>query len=226
MAQFGLTAFFCCSMMPQGPPSTTSGSDASDSSWIDVVSRQPQAADLDQLSVATVCTLPSSQAPGNPPPVTGVTGGDPGEIMWELLDLPATGGYMMGSPIRLGSICTNLMTEKWACERLPWTFEKVFWCEKDKFARKFIQDNVEPGVPDFHCCQTDEFLTNAPPCDLLLGGFSAYQPFSIMGRGDGLEDKQNRDSVVCGILRYVKIQKPVIVVLENVAGLVSRHVGS
>ena len=172
-------------MMPQGPPSTTSGSDASDSSWIDVVSRQPQAADLDQLSVATVCTLPSSQAPGNPPPVTGVTGGDPREIMWELLDLPATGGYMMGSPIRLGSICTNLMTEKWACERLPWTFEKVFWCEKDKFARKFIQDNVEPGVPDFHCCQTDEFLTNAPPCDLLLGGFIACQPFSIMGRGDG-----------------------------------------
>ena len=71
-----------------------------------------------------------------------------------------------------------------ACKRLPWTFEKAFWCEKDKFARKFIQDNVEPGVPDFHCCQTDEFLTNAPPCDLLLGGFTR-QPFSIMGRGDG-----------------------------------------
>ncbi len=129
---------------------------------------------------------------------------------------------MMGSPIRLGSICSGMITEKWACKRLPWTFEKAFWCEKDKFARKFIQDNVELGVPDFHDCQTEEFLTNAPPCDMLLTGFPC-QPFSVMGRGDGLEDKQNRDSVVCWILRYVKIQKPVIVVMENVAGLVSRH---
>ena len=40
-----------------------------------------------------------------------------------------------------------------------------------------------------------------------------------------MEDKQNRDSVVCWILRYVKIQKPVIVVLGYPAPRAFSHVG-
>jgi DNA-cytosine methyltransferase len=139
-----------------------------------------------------------------------------------MLGLPATGGETLGSPIRLGSVCSGMVTEKWACARLAWHFATVFWCEKDPAAIKFIKANVEPGVPGFLDVMSDEFLEFAPPCDLLVGGFPC-QAFSIAGIGQGLSDAAGRGVVVLGILRYIEKHKPQHVLLENVAGLVSRH---
>ena len=63
--------------------------------------------------------------------------------------LPATGGRSAtGGPdsvlpkvYRVGSVCSGMMTETWAFERLPWKLQHVFWCEKDDIARQFITDN-------------------------------------------------------------------------------------
>lgn len=102
-------------------------------------------------------------------------------------------------------------------------FQKVFWCERDQHARRFIMDNIdEPGVPGFDNVMSEDFLTAAPSCDLLLAGFPC-QPFSIMGKGEGLAAPASRGIVVTWILRYVELHMPRIVILENVAGLVFRH---
>ena len=120
----------------------------------------------------------------------------------------------------VGSICSGMMTEHWACLRMPWQFKKAFWCEKDPHARKFILDNVGPDVPNFVDVTSVEFQTHAPYCDLLVAGFPC-QSFSIMGLGNGLEDP--RGIVVLHILRYVQSRRPRIVVLENVKGLITNH---
>ena len=139
--------------------------------------------------------------------------------MWQLCDLPRMCGHLRG-PLRLGSVCSGMMTEKWSCARLPWTFSHVFWCEKDPAARAFIEANAPPGAVGFLDVMSNEFLVNAPPCDILVGGFPC-QPFSGMGKGLGTDD--HRGIVVIGILRYVKKNNPTVVVLENVMGLATRH---
>ena len=79
----------------------------------------------------------------------------PDEI-WATLGLPtaaslqATGGRSAtGGPdsvlpkvYRVGSVCSGMMTETWAFERLPWKLQHIFWCEKDGIPRKFIRDNI------------------------------------------------------------------------------------
>ena len=130
----------------------------------------------------------------------------------------------MGSPVRVGSICSGMMTEHWALELLPWRFEEVFWCEKGVAPRQFIEANIDPRVAGFSDVMSDEFLNGAPPCDILLAGFPC-QPFSVAGANHGLQDKEGRGVVVIGILRYVKQNKPHIVVLENVKGLAGKHRG-
>ena len=78
------------------------------------------------------------------------------EEIWATLGLPtaaslqATGGRSAtGGPdsvlpkvYRVGSVCSGMMTETWAFERLPWKFQHVFWCEKADSPRKFIRDNI------------------------------------------------------------------------------------
>jgi len=117
-----------------------------------------------------------------------------------------------------------MVTERWALERLPWKFVEVFWCEKGSLQRKFIRANgrEDAGAKGFVDVMSEEFLNDAPPCDLLLAGFPC-QPFSIAGNGAGLADSQGRGVVVNGILRYVAKHKPRVVMLENVKGLVARH---
>ena len=85
---------------------------------------------------------------------------------------------------------------------------------------KFIQANAPPEAVGFLDVMSNEFLACAPPCDILVGGFPC-QSFSLMGKGLGTDD--HRGIVVVGILRYVKKNKPLVVVLENVPGLVTRH---
>ena len=39
--------------------------------------------------------------------------------IWATLNLPATGGGVFERTIAVGSICSGMMTEHWACLRLP-----------------------------------------------------------------------------------------------------------
>ena len=140
---------------------------------------------------------------------------------------PATGGkeqepLVLPSPIRVGSLCSGMKTEHWSLDLLRWDFEEVFWCEPDETARKFVEANMSSKVRGFRDLMGREFQENAPPCDLLVAGFPC-QPFSIQGKGHGLEDEAGRGIIIVGILRYVKKHMPQLVLLENVEGLVSRH---
>ena len=180
-----------------------------------------------------------SQGPatgGRPAPATGGTaqatsGAAPAtsgrlaaDDIWAMLGLPATGSSVLGSPIRVGSVCSGMMSEHWSLERLPWEFLEVFWCEPGSFQRQFLKANIGPQTEGFFDVLSDEFLNAAPQCDLLIGGFPC-QTFSVAGKGLGVHDKSGRGVVVLGILRYVERNMPRIVVLENVKGLVDRHKG-
>ena len=96
-----------------------------------------------------------------------------------------------------------MMTEHWACMRLPWSFVLAFWCEKNKIARKFIFDNLgsDTSIPNWSDVTKPCFLREAPSCDLVVAGFP-YQPFGKTG--EGVHDREGRGVIVLHILRYVK----------------------
>lgn len=151
-------------------------------------------------------------------PATG--GSDPDPATVDRLVLGRA--HCFPNPIRMGCLCSGMKTSHWCISDLQHSVEEVFWCERDPIARKFILANLPANVTGFHDLMSNEFQEHAPTCDLLLAGFPC-QPFSIQGRGQGLEDEAGRGIVIVGILRYVKKHMPRIVMLENVLGLVTRH---
>ena len=98
---------------------------------------------------------------------------DRADKIWGSLHLPTTGG---GPPIRVGSICSGMMAEKWACQRLPWTFEKVFSCDKSEWERLFMIENGENPANIFDDVMSETFQKCAPECDLLLAGLQCHVP--------------------------------------------------
>ena len=157
---------------------------------------------------------------GHAPATDGHAPAIGGQNIWATLSLPTTTIWKM--PLRVGSICSGMGTERWALKRLPWQFRFVFLCEKARAPRRFLIDNHEGGVPIFTDVLSDKFLLLAPPCDILMAGFPC-QPFSRQGLGEGLHDRQGRGVIIFAILRYVRKHKPRIVLLENVLGLVLKH---
>ena len=157
---------------------------------------------------------------GHAPATDGHAPAIGGQNIWATLSLPTTTIWKM--PLRVGSICSGMGTERWALKRLPWQFRFVFLCEKARTPRRFLIDNHEGGVPIFTDVLSDKFLLLAPPCDILMAGFPC-QPFSRQGLGEGLHDRQGRGVIIFAILRYVRKHKPRIVLLENVLGLLFRH---
>ena len=132
-------------------------------------------------------------------PATG--GSDPDPATVDRLVLGRA--HCFPNPIRMGCLCSGMKTSHWCISDLQHSVEEVFWCERDPIARKFILANLPANVTGFHDLMSNEFQEHAPTCDLLLAGFPC-QPFSIQGRGQGLEDEAGRGIVIVGILRYVK----------------------
>eukprot|EP00974_Lingulodinium_polyedra_P092134 8928230-Lingulodinium_polyedra.AAC.1 len=62
-----------------------------------------------------------------------------------------------------------MMTEHWALERLPRSFQEGFWCEQGEFQQTIIRANTDSNVPGFADVLSPKFADSAPPCDLLLG---------------------------------------------------------
>ena len=105
-------------------------------------------------------------------------------------------------------------------ESLPhWEVERVFWCEKDRVAAKFIRGNwdCQLGLPD---AGLPDFYEHAPKVDLFTAGFPC-QPFSVAGLGNGLEDCRSQPLLAC--LAYIRRVRPRVAIMENVKGLVTRH---
>ena len=78
------------------------------------------------------------------------------------------------------------------------------------------------SVPNWSDCTSQEFLDNAPHCNILLAGFPC-QPWSVAGKGQGKNDVRGRAAPLTGIIMYIEKHHPELVMLENVAGLFLRH---
>ena len=167
---------------------------------------------------------PQPAHPGQPQAARPDQPQAPSPVLFELGQPPAAMyESLWPTVITVGSACSGMGTEHWALKDMTeYCFQQVFWCERDDVAREFLEANMPAGVRSFRDVMSEEFYLSAPPCDVLVAGFPC-QPFSIQGKNLGVTDPAGRGTVVLGILRYVAKHMPRIVILENVAGLVTRH---
>ena len=121
----------------------------------------------------------------------------------------------------VGVLCAGMGNEHPAFARLPWGLVVVFWCENDPVARQFLIDNFG-DIPNWSDCTSQEFLDNAPHCNVLIAGFPSH-PWSIAGKGQGKDDCRGRALPLIAIIKYIELRDPEFVLLENVAGLFWRH---
>ncbi len=127
--------------------------------------------------------------------------------------------------IRVGSVCTGLGTDMMAIENIVvphgYKVRHVFACDTSNASRVWVEENfkVETWFSDI---SSKEFARDAKRVDVSLAGFPC-QPFSSMGKGEGLRDGSGRSGVIAHILKYLRRHCPSVFLLENVPGLLSRH---
>jgi DNA (cytosine-5)-methyltransferase 1 len=71
-------------------------------------------------------------------------------------------------------------------------------------------------------CEIDP--TTVEPYDILCAGFPC-QPFSQAGFKQGFDDKKGRGTMFAEVMRFVTTNKPRVVILENVAALLTHDSG-
>lgn len=91
----------------------------------------------------------------------------------------------------------------------------VFSSENDKHARWAYQQNFGDN-PTLTGNITQIKSKDIPPHDILCAGFPC-QPFSIAGKGKGIDDNQSR--LFTDIVRIAKYHQPKILLLENVPNI-------
>ena len=70
-------------------------------------------------------------------------------------------------PIRTGSVCTGMNTDGWAWLDLGYAVEKMFFCEKDPTAAKFIRGNFSANTM-FRDATMPEFYVEAEAVDVCV----------------------------------------------------------
>lgn len=93
----------------------------------------------------------------------------------------------------------------------------VAFSEIDKFASKTWSQTHGEDVPNLGDC-TKIVAEDVPDHDLLTGGFPC-QAFSVIGKGQGVNDEQGRGLLFNDIIRIAEVKKPKYMILENVKGL-------
>ena len=89
-----------------------------------------------------------------------------------------------------------------------------------------LNKNCQQVLLSYHCPQrfypdiTTRDNSRAPAGDWYGAGFPC-QPFSSAGLGEGVDDNKERGLLVANSMDYVQTHKPVLVVLENVTGILS-----
>ena len=96
--------------------------------------------------------------------------------------------------------------------------QTVAFCEIDPLCRKLLAERW-PGVP----CHDDVRTMQFPDCDVIAGGFPC-QDLSVAGKGAGLSG--GRSGLYREVLRAIRLVGPKYVLLENVAVLLSRGLGT
>jgi DNA-cytosine methyltransferase len=121
--------------------------------------------------------------------------------------------------ISVGSVCSGLLTEKWALEAIGVASTHKFAAEKNKHLQRFLQEHHE--VDRFYNDVTDpQFLASVEAAQLFIAGFPC-QPWSAAGQSAGIQDR--RGHIIVYIVEYITTKLPNVFVLENVAGLLHRH---
>lgn len=100
----------------------------------------------------------------------------------------------------------------------------VLTCEMDKFARKTYNANFDTSNHAFPFDVVDLATSEAlPPADIVFAGFPC-QPYSVAGRGRGLEDI--RGQVIYSIIQVAVKAEAHTLVLENVKNLLHLQKGT
>ena len=110
------------------------------------------------------------------------------------------------------------MVETMALKEMQCAHCNVFACDVLESCKTFMTNNfpVQQWLSDVHCPEH----ARLPPVDLYVAGWCC-QPFSLQGRQHGLEDA--RSDTIWPIITYVQTAKPKLVMLENVANIMSQR---
>lgn len=78
-----------------------------------------------------------------------------------------------------------------------------------------------PNIPNLgDITKSDPTDPNFPEFDMFTGGFPC-QPFSTVGKRQGVEDERGRGTLFGDIIRICEIKRPKYILLENVKGLLT-----
>ena len=95
-------------------------------------------------------------------------------------------------------------------------FERVGWCEIDRFAQKAYKALYDTGGEQFYENIRDIDVGKLADFDLLIGGFPC-QPFSVCGARKGFADE--RGDLFFELARLLEAKRPKYFCFENVPGL-------
>lgn len=99
-------------------------------------------------------------------------------------------------------------------------YEVVAYSEIDPEAIELYHYNF-PNIPNVgDITKLDPNSKELPDFDLFTGGFPC-QPFSTVGKRQGIEDERGRGTLFGDIIRICEIKQPKYILLENVKGLLT-----
>ncbi len=126
--------------------------------------------------------------------------------------------------VRLATLFSGgLAAPEQALKQLGISYENVFACEFDKYARENYLANHKIDLKHFHKDINDlDATVYKDMVDIVVGG-SPCQDFSIAGLRSGLKGK--RGSLIYQFFRIIKEVQPEIFIYENVKGMVSDNNG-
>ena len=119
------------------------------------------------------------------------------------------------SSIKVGTDCSGLDAPIIALQAAGIDHKHIFSAETDQHCVDTINANSAPDQLFDDLMKRDN--SKAPYVDLYIAGFPC-QPFSTMGKQQGMDDDLGRGTVFYGILNYIQTQLPKIFILENVKG--------
>jgi site-specific DNA-cytosine methylase len=122
--------------------------------------------------------------------------------------------------IRVGTDFSGWDTPIMSLHKLSIKHLHVFSCEKESQLRSLIRQNSKPLKIYKDIVSRD--ASTSLPCDLYVAG-PPCQPWSSAGKNEGLEDEQGRGTMLWFSLAYVGMERPKVVVIENVKGLLQKH---